>query len=173
MVVCRLAALHVPGTQITDTIASVRRNRQYIDGEIVEDIDVRVQATRESARRSQSLRVYLSPRPDHWLLQGGTKHHSKPRGRSCARPSTHALCLAQGTGIRARGRPRRNRSTGSQSRYSRRLSWRIYSSCLWYVTFLHLADALCVVMLSVILPSSMNMMHVPAADRADACCLAH
>lgn len=39
-------------TKITDTIASVRRNRQYVDDHIVEDIDVRVQVSREGARRS-------------------------------------------------------------------------------------------------------------------------
>ena len=41
------------GSQITDTIASVRRQRQYTDGDVPEDIDIRVHVSREGARRSE------------------------------------------------------------------------------------------------------------------------
>ncbi|KAI0764704.1 Spc98 family-domain-containing protein [Fomes fomentarius] len=72
---------------ITDTIASVRRNRQYIDGEIVEDIDVRVQASRESARRRRDEASFEAERsfvraPLNSRVVSGTGHRDKGKGKA-------------------------------------------------------------------------------------------
>ena len=129
--------------QVTDTIASVRRNRQYIDGEIIEDVDIRVHASREGARRSQSpptlgisSRLTIAP-------QGEMKPHSKPSGPLCAPHSTHASYPGADTEIRAKARRGRAPYTAFRWRSRRHSFWRISSSCSWCVFLRNLRDRVC------------------------------
>ncbi|KAI0683501.1 Spc98 family-domain-containing protein [Earliella scabrosa] len=75
--------------KITDTIASVRRNRQYIDGELVEDIDIRVHASREreSARRRRDEASFEAERsfvraPLNSRVVSGAGHRDKGKGKA-------------------------------------------------------------------------------------------
>ncbi|KAI0699788.1 Spc98 family-domain-containing protein [Cerioporus squamosus] len=73
--------------KITDTIASVRRNRQYVDGEMVEDVDIRVHASRESARRRRDEASFEVERsfvraPLNSRVVSGTGHRDKGKGKA-------------------------------------------------------------------------------------------
>ncbi|RDX49409.1 hypothetical protein OH76DRAFT_1455871 [Lentinus brumalis] len=73
--------------KITDTIASVRRNRQYVDGEMVEDVDIRVHASRESARRRRDEASFEAERsfvraPLNSRVVSGTGRRDKGKGKA-------------------------------------------------------------------------------------------
>ncbi|KAI0746314.1 Spc98 family-domain-containing protein [Daedaleopsis nitida] len=73
--------------KITDTIASVRRNRHYVDEELVEDVDIRVHASRESGRRRRDEPSFEAERsfvraPLNSRVVSGTGHRDKGKGKA-------------------------------------------------------------------------------------------
>ncbi|EJF61584.1 hypothetical protein DICSQDRAFT_105728 [Dichomitus squalens LYAD-421 SS1] len=73
--------------KITDTIASVRRNRQYIDDDLGEDIDLRIPVSRESGRRRRDEASFEAERsfvraPLNSRVVSGSAQREKGKGKA-------------------------------------------------------------------------------------------
>ncbi|KAH9855480.1 Spc98 family-domain-containing protein [Lenzites betulinus] len=73
--------------KVTDTIASVRRHRHYVEDELVEDIDIRVTASRENGRRRRDEASFEAERsfvraPLNSRVVSSSGHRDKGKGKA-------------------------------------------------------------------------------------------